>query len=349
MLFMLRSTRRAVLCLLTLLISAPSFAEDLAARLQHASAVTNLGGITEKPWYLKLDVTTFDEKGQNPQTGTIEVKSMGEDRHTVFAFGDARHSELRSGGSRYELQRGRIPYFAEVVLSRVLHIGPDADEVAGVDYQLQHKAFNKLPFDCIILGHEMKSVGVISPGVFPAYCLQHDSELLRISYDYGSQLTVVNGMGKFLDHQVPTSITISEAGVTVATAKVTTLGTFTPSAKDLEPAEGEAEVGLMRPKISGNVMSGKLLSRAPLHLPLDVQRRQAHGSVVLRVVIGRDGHVHSIRPMTFPDPDLVALTIGSVRLWTYSPYMLNDIPTDVETTITYNFGTGSVDVIGIRH
>jgi hypothetical protein len=302
-------TRRLVLYLVALSISLPSAAQDLAARLQRATAQTDLSSITDKPWYLKLDVTTFDEQGKNPQTGTIEVKNMGSDVHTSFTFGTARHSELRTGTARYELVTGMIPYFAEVVLARVIHMGPQPDELKDVEYQLQHQTINKLPFDCIILGHQMAARAVVTLGVFPAYCLQRDTDALRLSYDYGSQLTVVNSVGKFLDKLVPTAITISEGGATVATAKVAMLGTFTPSAKDLEPAPGETEVGFMRPQVGGAVMAGKLLTHPMIRLPPEVRQRQAHGVVTLHAIIGRDGHVHAIRPVTFPDPDLVAITM----------------------------------------
>jgi outer membrane biosynthesis protein TonB len=57
----------------------------------------------------------------------------------------------------------------------------------------------------------------------------------------------------------------------------------------------------------------------------------------LRAIIGRDGHVHGLRPVSSPGPDLTISAIAAVRQWTYKPYLLNGEPTEVDTTITVNY------------
>jgi hypothetical protein len=296
-----------------------------------------------------MEVTTFDTDGKNPQTGTIEVKNNGNDRLTVFTFGNARQSELLSDGRRYLSYSGSIPYYAEVALRRVLHLGPEADDFKDVQLALQPETISKIPFDCIVLQHQMKVAAVVRSGVFPAYCLQRGTDAMRIAYDYGMQKTVVNGMAKFLDHQVPTALSITELDVNAAEAKVTNLSTFVPTAKDFEPTPDDTQVSLTRTKVGGKEMVAKLVDKGNLRMPPDVRRRQPHGAVLMHVEIGRDGHVHSVKPVTFPDPDLVALAMLAVHQWKFSPFTVNDVPVDVETNIVYNFGGGSVDTIGIRH
>lgn len=41
--------------------------------------------------------------------------------------------------------------------------------------------------------------------------------------------------------------------------------------------------------------------------------------------------------MSASDPDLALSAVDAVREWTYSPYLLNGVPTDVNTTITVNY------------
>jgi protein TonB len=57
----------------------------------------------------------------------------------------------------------------------------------------------------------------------------------------------------------------------------------------------------------------------------------------LRALIGRDGHIYDLRPVTAPDTALAGAALLAVRQWTYKPYLLNGLPTEVDTTITVNF------------
>jgi hypothetical protein len=346
---MLSLFRRFALCVLALLFSLPSTAQDLAARLQQVTDLTDIGSINSKPWYLKMDVTTYDNYGKNPQVGTVEVKSSGNDRLTIITFGSAKERELISGGHRYLSSEGVVPYYAEVALDRILHIGPHADDLRDAQYVLQTESLSKVSFDCIVLEHAMKTPAVVRSGVFPAYCLQHDNGMLRIAYDYGMEKTIVNGMAKFLDHIAPTALSITELGQNAAEAKVTAMGTFVPAAADFNPTAYDREVPLHRPQVGPSTGGLKVLDRGNVRMAMDTRTRQAHGTVVMHVVVSRDGYVHSVRPVTFPDPDLVAVAMLTVHQWRFTPYKVNDVPTDAETNISYTFGGGNVDVLGIRH
>jgi periplasmic protein TonB len=60
----------------------------------------------------------------------------------------------------------------------------------------------------------------------------------------------------------------------------------------------------------------------------------------MRAMIGRDGLIHRLKLVSYPDGDLAISALAAVRLWAYKPYMLNGETTEVDTTITvhYNFG-----------
>jgi TonB family protein len=61
------------------------------------------------------------------------------------------------------------------------------------------------------------------------------------------------------------------------------------------------------------------------------------GTVVLRALIGRDGHIHSLRPVSVSNSDFLISAIAAVRQWTYKPYLLKGEPVEVDTTITVNY------------
>jgi hypothetical protein len=58
--------------------------------------------------------------------------------------------------------------------------------------------------------------------------------------------------------------------------------------------------------------------------------------VVLNAVIGSNGAVTKIRPLSGPDP-LVSAATEAVKWWRYQPYVVNGKPVEVETTVTVNF------------
>lgn len=61
----------------------------------------------------------------------------------------------------------------------------------------------------------------------------------------------------------------------------------------------------------------------------------------MHAIIGRDGHIRSLRLISAADPSLAVSAIAAVRRWTYQPYVLNGTPTEVDTTITVNFTFGA--------
>jgi beta-lactamase regulating signal transducer with metallopeptidase domain len=67
---------------------------------------------------------------------------------------------------------------------------------------------------------------------------------------------------------------------------------------------------------------------------------KADGIVVLDARIGSDGTVTEARPVDLNvDADLAAAAIEAVKLWRYTPTLLNCVPIEVEMKVTVNFKT----------
>ncbi len=71
----------------------------------------------------------------------------------------------------------------------------------------------------------------------------------------------------------------------------------------------------------------------------DPLHQQAHGTVVVHVVIDRDGNVAQLEPVSGP-PELINAAVEAARQWRYKPTILNGDPVEVDTTITIAFGGG---------
>jgi TonB family protein len=61
--------------------------------------------------------------------------------------------------------------------------------------------------------------------------------------------------------------------------------------------------------------------------------------VVLHAIIGRDGTVQNLL-VTSGNELLAQAAVDAVKQWTYRPYLLNGVATEVDTTVTVNFRLG---------
>jgi TonB family protein len=104
------------------------------------------------------------------------------------------------------------------------------------------------------------------------------------------------------------------------------------------PAPGNAPQGArpMRVRVSQGVMQGMVTSKVAPTYPPDARAARIQGSVVMGVIIGKDGNVQYVRVIS-GDPMLAPAAIDAVKKWKYRPYILNGDPIEVDTQITVNF------------
>ena len=328
------------LCCLFAITAAPAVAmedgSDLVARINRATAQASLVAIKQRPWHLKLDVTAFDRKGEKPQHGTVDYWQSGESSRTTYMFGSSSSSTLETLGKVYFRSSGTdIPDIASEALAQVLEPGADPEEFKGSIPELRKQKFGKIPLDCIMLTLPERSREIPPLGLFPTYCMDPGKDGIRLTYNLGGETVIRNGMGTFLGQQVTTLLALLEGEVTIATAKVVELATYQPQPDEFQPAVDMRISN--REHIEGAVIAGKILTKTQPVYPVSARQRLIGGTVVLHAIIGRDGHVHSLRPLSSDDPDLAISAIEAVRHWSYQPYLMNGQTTEVDTTITVYF------------
>lgn len=96
------------------------------------------------------------------------------------------------------------------------------------------------------------------------------------------------------------------------------------------------KIGAEKVGISSGVAQGLLIHQVTPQYPS--QARQAHiqGTVVLQVVIGKDGTVQNLHVLS-GHPMLNQAAMDAVRKWRYKPYRLNGEPVEADTQINVNF------------
>ncbi|HYB59890.1 MAG TPA: TonB family protein [Methylomirabilota bacterium] len=91
--------------------------------------------------------------------------------------------------------------------------------------------------------------------------------------------------------------------------------------------------------ISAGVAEGMLLQKTqPIYPPI-AKAARIQGTVVLDVTISKTGDVESLR-LVSGHPILVQPAMDAVRTWRYRPYLLNNEPVEVETTVNVIYTLG---------
>jgi TonB family protein len=325
-------------CLFAWAPTAPAASiTELKARLQRAEALDSLDDPSMHPWHLKLSYQLFDEKGQPTEQGTVEEWWQSPTSHkTVYTSPSYNATEVQTSEGLFRTkQTAPPPYLVTHVLKEVVH-PLDPSDILDATPNLHQETIANIPLDCIMMSQVIQDSGTLPLGLFPTLCLDRDKDSLRLSVNFGSQMTVRNGIGSFQQRMVPVKQATTENSVNVVTAQIATLrseslpaGELVPSA-DLEKRDAYEEV-------PSGVMQGKAINHPLPVYPEVAKVNHFSGQVVFLATIGTDGHIHALKVIHSANTALVVAAVSGVRQWTYTPYTLNGVPVDVRTTITVNF------------
>lgn len=312
---------------------------ELRARLHQVEQANNIDDPSLNPWHLQLSVQLYDAKGKPGETGTIEEWWAGAKKYRiVYASPSYSATEVRNENGWFRTPgMGAAPYLYERLLTEVTHPIPDASDIEHAIPDLRKITLGKADLDCIMLDEQIKNVAYPPLGLFPTYCAGRNQDVLRVSYEYGSELTARNTIGKFQGRHVPIDPSITVGNIKAASGHVDVLSGMEEAEGKFDGIDGLEQAGHALARISGSVIAGNLLNKVQPQYPDAAKKRHVTGTVLLHAIIGTDGHVHSLRLISVPDPDLAIAAIAAVRQWTYKPYSLNGVPTSVDTTIAVNF------------
>lgn len=89
-------------------------------------------------------------------------------------------------------------------------------------------------------------------------------------------------------------------------------------------------------QVSPGLAQGRLTHQVAPVYPPEAKRQHIQGAVVLKAVIGKDGRLDKLTPISGPS-ELYGAAVGAVQQWRYKPYLVDGQPLAVQTTITVNF------------
>jgi TonB family protein len=79
-----------------------------------------------------------------------------------------------------------------------------------------------------------------------------------------------------------------------------------------------------------------LVTRIAPEYPAAAQATEVQGTVVLRVTIGKDGHLTDVHVVSGPDM-LQKTALSAVKQWVYTPYRVNGEPVSAQTWVKVAF------------
>jgi len=319
-------------------------AEDATAlltRLQAATAANSLDDASLTPWHLKVSYQLFDNKGKPGESGTMEEWWSSPTLYKLsFTSPSYTSTEIHNQDGVFFTNGARKPYMLTMLQELMLHPMPQEWMLAHATPKLKKEKFGKqkVELDCIAL--EPSHFPEMSVGSFRTYCLD-DMNRLRLSYDANTLEAGRNTLGTFQQRIVAVDLLVAANGMNLLTAHVTALQTDPSDAAEFIPTpEMSKESGPRALHVGSAVVAGRKVGGPPPEYPPAARQSHKQGSVLLSAIIGTDGHIHDLQVISDPDDDLSAAAEKAVQQWVYKPYLLNGVPTEVETTITVNFRMG---------
>jgi len=93
-------------------------------------------------------------------------------------------------------------------------------------------------------------------------------------------------------------------------------------------------------RLSAGVAKTLLLEKTDPVYPPIAKAAHVQGSVIMHAIISKTGAIDDLAVISGP-PMLRDAALDAVNRWKYKPFLLNGVPTAVDTTITVNFTLAS--------
>jgi protein TonB len=92
-------------------------------------------------------------------------------------------------------------------------------------------------------------------------------------------------------------------------------------------------------RLPSTLVAGLLLYKAAPQYPVIAREARIEGTVALQATISKSGRIENLRVMSGPTM-LQQAALDAVQTWRYRPYLLNNVPVEVETTVNVVFTLG---------
>ena len=326
---------------------APKPAPDLSDPvqvLQTAVARNDIDAEGMSPWELKATVHLFDSKGNPTETLGLDMIWGGtREQKQVWTRQGASDVVLvmNPDGSYRSGSSSPLPDLVQMAVRTVVHPLPSTSEAKDDDLTLQQQKFGHTPFNCLInrpppplqAGFPGRVVLMSRPTL---YCFDDRTLNYRFTMDNGVGLEATTTK-QFQDRNYAAQAKVLAGNVVRASIHVDSVETIPQPDHELFVPDDDAIAQQPGRRATGAPLKpGKLLHRVEPVIPPALLGTPA--KVVVDAVIGKDGHVRSVKPEGQPNPELASAVTDAVKQWVYEPFTRDGKAVETKTTMAFTFG-----------
>ena len=298
-------------------------------RYLHILRTSTLEWAPTEPFLLKVDYQLYDLDGRPTIKGTAEE---------TWTEADGKQMRIQSPS----LVVGDVPPANEYSINtRENYLVHQAINALSRPFSspTERKYFATDEFKHTTASSELDCFSLVAPGTArtpntPGYCTDPDNHIVSMV----GPLYVLerNSFRKYRSHDIPTDLRLSYEGKPALTMHVTELDPL----PDLPASKSKTKLPSTPTRVPAEVISGRQLKKRDPKYPFVAKMKHIQGSVLITAIITKQGTIAGMDVIASPDQLLTQASQDAVKSWTYQPYLLNGVPTEVETTITVNFAIG---------
>jgi TonB family protein len=307
---------------------------DPKALMLLAAKTNGLTSPDVQPWHAKATWKSLDEQGNTTDQGTFEEFWVSPAKYKRTLAGTA-YTQTEYGADQGPVQSvtGRPNFQVGQMLRAFFDPLPSQQAIEQSSYDLQQRKAGSLELACL----ELKDAYGNRSGLI--WCLDSDKPYLRITAMPSGQQIFQSRLLEFQGRIVAGDLQFTHAGKLVLSFHVENLDPLAAIDDALFLPPSDAKPSPRTITVSPGVAKGFLLKGVAPVYPLYAKETGIKGTVVLQAIIGKDGHIKNLRVFSGPK-ELQQAALDAVKQWLYRPYLLNNEPVEVDTTINVIFTLG---------
>jgi hypothetical protein len=295
---------------------------DLATWIRQESALNGLQSEGVHPWHIAVSYDQFDQDGDNANSGTFEEFWAGPTKYKrVYRSDNLNQVDYATAHGLYRRGDQRWPDAAELqVRAEVIDPFSYAATLQGFHVRNVQRAFSGYDLECALIENE--STRISDP---TQYCFEPEGSILRYTRGFGWNQTTYNKIIWFQGRNVALDVDVTNGGKPHLKLRVETIESLS-HVDDADFSPPPDAVGPLGDRVSGVSPVPVNISSHPNWPP---SLRAEHFTVKLKIVIGKNGRVAGIQPVSGP-PEAYKACQNAVRKWVFKPYLVLDKPVEVE-------------------
>ena len=274
------------------------------------------------PWHILITFEQFDEDGDNVHSGTFEKFWAGTKKYkSVYKTDDLSQTDYATDQGLFRAGDMKWPTRAQVLVEReILDPFNYATTLHDVKIKNARETFGSHTLDCAeVRSGPAKILSSIR------YCF--NGAQLRYSQGSGWNQTTYNDVTPFTNRMVARSVDVYNGGHPYLKLRVQRLESISDLDDALFTPPPDA-INLLGQRLTGVEMV--VLKPANPEWPGSIS--QDHFSVIVDLVVGKDGHVLSAHPTSGPVKAYKAAQEAALH-FLFAPYLLLGVPMEVSMSL----------------